>query len=394
MQALVETAKQFQEYEERYEANAASFSRLEQQFQQIQDSANQLQSLTEERLAALTTLNVELKARHYQGEQTLAEVKTLAEGLELQRAKIEQSLAAVETRHQVGGERSSQLAQTLHVMETLVDQLQARQSQLEQSLVTIEALLQDQGRRYAGREENWVSLRSLVEETADRQAQTEKVLSVMQATQHAEKGLIAHFEKSLNTVRSVGVELEKRQAQFELALASMKATGSDATNINLQSVGAVRGMMQDLGDRQAAMQALIGEVQQAAFRANEQLTRVDEQIAKLEKASAQALEGAQAAEALAARALEKAAAQPTAVTMRPEDEQQASLDFQTFLERCEQDVRAGTEQRGKLQAQLRAALEDLPGHAEPAIQKFVEQSRARLEQIWTGWLQPREQRVI
>lgn len=210
MEAVVETAKHFQEFEDRYRANEASFNQIQHQFQQMQEGAAQLQSLTEERLAALSGLNVELKVRHSQGEQTLAEVRSLVEEMKAQQARLEQGLSTSETRHQLDAERSGQLAQTLGVVEALVEKLQGRQSQLEQSLVAVKTLIRDQDKRQARREDALSEVRSVAEQVADREAQTEKALGVLQSTQQAEKGLITHFEKALNTVRSMVVELEKR----------------------------------------------------------------------------------------------------------------------------------------------------------------------------------------
>ncbi len=90
VETVVESARRLQELEEHYQANEASFGAIRQQFQQIQESATQLQSLTEERLADLITLNVELKARHASGEQTLDEVKAWLDKLKAQQAKTEQ----------------------------------------------------------------------------------------------------------------------------------------------------------------------------------------------------------------------------------------------------------------------------------------------------------------
>src|SRR5713101_6687959 len=95
-EAIVETAKHLHELEEHYRTNESSFGRIQEQFQQIQESSTQLQSLTEERLAAMNALNIELKARHSQGEQALAGVKSALE-------ECQQALAEGQTRTQAEG---------------------------------------------------------------------------------------------------------------------------------------------------------------------------------------------------------------------------------------------------------------------------------------------------
>lgn len=397
MEAVVETAKRFRRYEEQYRSNEEGFARLQQEFQQIRDTATHLNSLAEERLAALSSLNIELKARHAQGEQTLAETQALLAEIRQLQPKFEQGLAALESRQQVDGGQTAQLAQTVAVVQSLVEQLQARQSQLEQSLVTVETLINDVGKRSADRAGDWNSLQKLAEQTAERQAQSEKALTIIQNTQQAEKGVTSHFEKSLNTVRTMAVEFDKRLAQVELSLNAIKASGSDATAINLQSVDTARRLIEDLGERHATLQALIDHVQQTAAQAAEQAAKVDGQVGRLEKTSSQALEEARAAGVKAAKALEKAEQPATAggvaVVAPPENQEQASTDFHGFLQRCYQEHTAAVDRQNQLQAQTRAALRDLPSLAENAVQKFSEQAGKRLEQLWSGWLQPREQRV-
>ncbi len=397
LDAVVETAKRFRRYEEQYQANEAAFDRLQQQFTQMLETAGHLHSLTEERLAAVSALMVELKARHSQGEQALADARDLIEQVKLLQPKLDQDLAALGTRQQVDSERTIQLAHTLDVVQALVEQLQTRQGQLEQSLMTLDTLLRDQGKRNGDRDGDWNGVRGLAEQVAERQAQCEKALSIIQNTQQAEKGVISHFEKSLNTVRTMAVELEKRVGQVEVSLAAIKANGSDASNINLQSVEAARRLMEDLGERQATLQTLIDQAQQTAANAAEQVARVDEQVNRLEKTSALALEAAQSAAQKAAQALDQAAqaaASPApAIVAAPDDPEQAATDFQGFLQRCQEDHQAALDRNNQLQAQMRAALKDLPAMGESAIQKFFEQGRSRLEQIVNNWFQHREQRV-
>jgi hypothetical protein len=395
VEAIVEAGKHLRELEQRYQANEAAFSGIRQNFQQIQESAGELQSLTEERLAALSSLNVELKARHAQGEQTLYEVKQLLEQAKIQQSRVEQAMAASETRQQADAGRIAELGQMQQVIEALVEQLQTKQAQMEQSLMTVQAVLQDQAMRLSERESALGAVKSLAEQTAEKQAQADKALTLLQNTQQAEKSLIAHLEKSLNTVRTMTVDFEKRLAQTEIVLASMKASGSDATMIGLQSVDAVRELMQDLADRQSAMQALLEEVQKTALRAADDAGSVSDQLLRLQKASAEALQGAQLAQAAASEALQKVsqASAPPAAAATPE-QQQAAAGFEQFLHKCAREHQAAVEQQGRLQAQLRKAVEDLPAQAEPAIQKFLEQSRARIEQMWSNWFQHREQRVV
>lgn len=197
MEAMLEAAKGFQEFEERYLANEAGFQSMQQQFRQMQEGAGQLQSLAEERLAALANLNVELKARYSQGEQVLADVRAAVE-----EAKAWQ--AAAEKSRQCETERVSQLAQMLEVMQALVDKLQNRQAQIEQSLVAVEALSKDQGKRNGD-----------AENLTQRQDQLEKALANVEATKQAEKSLFTHFEKTLNGLKGRVSELERRPAPQE-----------------------------------------------------------------------------------------------------------------------------------------------------------------------------------
>ena len=350
VEALAETSKLFQDHEERYEANEAAF-------QQIQESANQMQSLVEERLAVLNALSVELKSRQAEAIARLEEIK-------LHQGQAEQGPVVADARRQV-----EQLGQTLGVIQTLVEQLQGRQSQVEQSLLTANTMLQDHAKRLAEHEGEWETLRGLTQQAADRQEQTDKALGAIQATQQAEKNLLSHLEKSLNTVRSMAVDLEKRLAQVEISIASMKATGSDATMIGLQSVDAVRGLMQDLAERQSTMQALLDDVLQKA-------NRIDQQVAEVQKTGTEA-------QALAAQALEKASQPvtaavtvPVATVLAPEH----LAEFDQFLARCEQQNKEALDKR------LREATDG-------ELQKFLEQSNTRLEQGWSNWLEPREQQI-
>lgn len=348
MEAVLDAAKQVQEFESRYQANEAGFRQIEQQFRQMQEGNGQMQSLAEERLAAMSSLNVELKARHSQGEQTLAEVRALVDGLKAQ-------------LHQRGADRSAELAQTLGVLQALVEKLQERQSQMEQSLVTIEALAREQEKHWAEQQAALGGVRAVAEKTAEWQAQAEMTLGMLQATQQAEKGLIAHFEKSLNTVRSMVVEMEQRQAKVELGMVSIKATGSDATMINQQTVGAVAGLMKDIGDRQSAMTTMIEEARQLATQALER--------------------------SMAAPGTAPAGTGPPSTLPAPEVQAQAAAQFQQFLAQCESQHQAAVERENELLAHWRQTLDKLPSHAEASAQKCLEQSNARLDQLWSQWLQ-------
>lgn len=361
-EAIVETARHLHEIEEHYHANEASFTRLQEQFQQIQESATQLQSLTEERLAAVNSLNTELKARHSQSEQALAEVKSVLE-------ECKKALAEGENRSQADGDRSSQLAQTVAVIRTIVEQLQSRQSQLEQSQIAAEALIADLGKRN-GEQAEWKTLRNLVEQISERQGQGEKALSAVQASQQAEKGLLEHFEKSLNGFWISAADLEKRQAQIELTLASFKANGNGDAAVQLQSLDTVRGLMQDVGNRQTALQGLIEEVQNTVTRTAEQAAQVGQQIVEVQKTSLQAIAESEAAGAMAAKAMEQ---NSFLESLRgPEGDPAAAANFQRFLERCEEAHKAAiTEHKAKLDAefqeQVQQALERVNKEQRPPI---------------------------
>src|SRR5713226_8953516 len=64
VETLVDTAKHLQELENHYRANESAFARIQEQFQQMQEASGHLQSLSEERLASLSALTVEIKVRH------------------------------------------------------------------------------------------------------------------------------------------------------------------------------------------------------------------------------------------------------------------------------------------------------------------------------------------
>ncbi len=198
MEAMLEAAKRFQDFEGRYLANEAAFQQMQQQFRQMYDNAAQLQSLAEERLASLSNLNVELKARHAQGEQLLTEVKTLLEAAKACQARVEQASGAVEK----GNQGAAQLAQTLGVVQTLVDKLQTRQANLEQSLLATDTLIRDHGKRQGGDDPA----------TTQRQNQLEKTVTVLEATQQAEKSLLSQFEKAISSLKARVGDLERRPA--------------------------------------------------------------------------------------------------------------------------------------------------------------------------------------
>ena len=405
MEAVVETAKRFQEFEQRYQANQASFERIQVEFRQMQDGTVQLQSLAEERLAALANLNVELKARHSQGEQTLAEVRALQE--EIKASGAERRLDA---------DRAGQLVQTQAVLEALMGKIQERQAQLEQSLVATQALIEDQGKQGAARDEALAGVRGLTEGIRDRQESLDKAVAALHGAQQAEKGLMAHFEKSLNTVRTMVVEIERRQGQTELNVAAIKAMGGDATAVNQHAVGAVAELMNDIGERQSAMLAQIEEIrqtanqngkatasdaaavkQQAAGAVAEAMKDVGERhsvmLAQIEEIRHTANQSAEKA----GQALEKAAqasvnGTAAVVAVAPGSPQEA-IDFQQFSKRCDADHKQALERESKLQTQWRKAVEAFPSRAEAVVQKHLEQSQGRMDQAVTGWLQQREQRV-
>jgi hypothetical protein len=292
---------------------------------------------------------------------------------------------------------------------------------LEQSLVAVQTLIEDHGKRSNAQDQVWHSVRSLSEQIADRQGQVEKALSVVQATQEAEKGLIAHFEKVLGAVRARMADLETRQAQAELNVAALKPAGGDTPAINETALAAVQELMREVKERQSesekewaalsslhqqlqdgqarteqmlgATMTLVEEVQKAAARASEQVTRVEEN-------SAQAIEAARSAQALAAQALEKANEIPGPSEIPPgaelsgEQQQELTEGFQQFLKRCETEHKSLLEQEGRIQTQLRIALESFPARTEAAVNKFLEQSRTRVEQSCLSWLQHRERRIV
>jgi chromosome segregation ATPase len=307
MEAMLEAAKRFQEFEERYLANEESFQQMQQQFRQMQDNAAQLQSLAEERLAALSGLSVELKARQAHGDQALAEVRELVEAAKACQSRIEQAAASVEGRHQVEADRNGQLAQTLAVVQALVEKLQNRQAQIEQSLLAVESLVKDQAKK---KDDNGGA--------EQREARVEKALATLEAAQEVEKGLLAHFEKTLGVLKARVNELEKRPAGNGTAEAPAAA--------------------------------------------------VSELMAKVEEVR-QSLQGA--------------------VAGTPQSDE----EFRKFLARCEEAHKAALEREEKLTAQWRKTIDSLPGRAEAAIQRFLDQNQSRLDQTLQTWVQQREQRA-
>lgn len=362
VETLVDTAKHLQELEDHYRANEGSFARIQDQFQQMQEASGHLQSLTEERLADLSALNVELKVRHSQGEQVLAGIQATLGELKLQQAKLDQDLASTETRFQGDADRSAQLGQTVEVLRALVEQLQGRQAQLEQSFVAIEALARDFSKR-SERDPNWADLQNLAEQTAERQARIEKALSALQEARQTEKGVIAHIEKSLNTVRSAVVDLEKRLSQFELSVAAVQANGSEAAVIN-QSVDTVRALLQDLADRQSALQARVDQAEEAALRAVEQSVQVGQPNGNRPSADDPAFAAAIA-----------------------EGRQKASEDFQQLIEHCQAEHQAVLQQ-------CQAAFDGLPEQAHAEMREFLDSRRAEVEGNWLEWLRQQEERVL
>lgn len=362
-EAFADTARRFQEYEDRYRISQVAFGQIQQQFQQMQQTAAQTQTAGEERLAALNALNVELKVRHSQGEQVLGEVRALLEAVKERQQNWAQNADA---------EQMAAAARAAGAMETLAKQIEERQTSLEQALQAVEGMQQEQGKRYVEQQEVLSEVRNLAYQVADRQAQADKAFSIFNATHEAERGLLAHFEKSLDAVRSMTAETQKRQAQMELALGSVK-TGGDAGTVNEKAL--------------APLRALIEQVQQAvASAAQESATKC-----------AQAIEAAQAAQQVATQALEKAGEAPLVAPIAdptPEDRQKANVTFQQFMARCQADHKSALEMESRLQTQVRGTIESLPSRTEGVVQKFLEQSKARIEQIVSGWLQHREQRML
>ena len=393
LEGVVETAKRFHEFEERYRTNETAFAQIQQKFQQMQEGATHLQSMSEERLASLNGLSVEMKARHSQGEQTLGEMRKVLDEIRAQQKAAEQAGG------QAQAAKAAEVAQTVGVVQSLVNKLQERQGKLEQSLLALDALAKDQGRRGADREKALGEIRSSTDAVADRQVRSEKALSAVQAAQQADKNLIAHLEKALNTVRTMAVDLEKRQAQLEATVAALKTNGGDAA-ANNHTVDAVSKLLHDIGDRQSAMMSLVEETRQSAAKNSEEVARVDQQLSRLDKAAAQAQEGAKAARDLASQALEKAAAAPAVavpagpiIQMDPKEQEKLALDFKAFVSRCEADHKAALERETKIEAQLRKTLEILPSRGESAMQKFLEQGQGRVEKTVNGWLHQHGQRV-
>ena len=321
MEAMLDAAKRFQDFERGYLANEAAFGQMQQQFRQMYDNAAQLQSLAEERLASLSNLNVELKARHAQGEQLLSDVKTLLEEARACQNRAEQAAGNVEK----GNHGTAELAQTLGVVQSLVDKLQTRQANLEQSLVATETLIKDQSKRQGGDDQ-----------VTQRQDHLEKTLTSLQATQQAEKSVLTHFEKTVSALKARVGDLERRPAT--------KGGGS-----NEQPAAAV-----------AELTAKLEELR--------------EQTAKAQELSAQALEKATAAASAAPAPAEGV------VAATPEE-------IRKFLAACE-------ERENKLTAQWRKAIDSLPTRADGAIQRFLEQNQARMEQSLNAWMQQREQRSV
>jgi chromosome segregation ATPase len=360
VETLVDTAKRLQELEDHYRANESAFAHMQEQFRQMQEASGHLQSLTEERLASLSALSVEMKVRHSQGEQVLGEIKATREELKNQQAKVEQSLGATDARLQVDADRSSQIGQTLEVLRALVEQVQGRQSQLEQSFVAIEALARDSQR--SERDPSRDDLQHLAEQTTERQARIERALSALQEARQGEKGMVAHLEKSLNTVRSAVVDLEKRQSQMELSVAAVKANGSDAAVIN-QSVDTVRALLQDLAERQSALQTRVDHAEETALRAAETSTQAAHQ-----------------------NGTQLSADHPAIAAAVDQTRQDLSEDFQQLIEQCHADYQSVLQQ-------YQAAFADLPQQAHAEMQHFLDGRRAQVEGSWQEWLREQEERI-
>jgi len=435
MDALGDTARKFQEFEDRYRTNEASFQQIQQRFQQMQDSTSQMHSLAEERMAGLNALNVELKVRHSQGEQTWQETQSLLGEIRAQQTQWEKRLAGGDGQKKAEAERAKQLADAVRAVEGLAKRLDGRQAQLEASLkavqeqqtrweqtlalggppaasvsavearaealegrqaqvegsvTALQARAEEHGQRYIDHEKILSAARDLAHQVGDRVAQAEKTVSILQATTEAERALVGHFEKSLEAARSTAAEMQRRQAEMEAAMRALKASGSEAPAASEKAVAALRGQ--------------IDQAHQAAARAAEQaqqaVAQAAEKAASLEQKAQQALESAQSAQKLAAEAMAKAAEKPAeggvpipVAKLSPEDQKKAGNDFQHFLTRCHTDHKNLVEQTSRLQTQTRMTLEGLPSKADGAVQKFLELGRGQLEQSWNQWVQSRDKKV-
>jgi len=428
MEAMLEAAKRFQDFEGRYLANEAAFQQMQQQFRQMYDNAAQLQSLAEERLASLSNLSVELKARHSQGEQILTEVKALLEEAKACQSRVEQASGAVEK----GNQDAAQLAQTLGVVQTLVDKLQTRQANLEQSLLATETLIRDQGKRQGGDDQ-----------VTQRQDQLEKALTALEATRQAETNLFSQFEKTVSSLKARVGDLERRPGpkvggSSGQAAAAVAEWTAKLEEVREQAAKAQELSTQALEKASAAVSAAPtptggsnGQAAAAVAEWTAKLEEVREQAAKAQELSTQALEKASAAvsaaapnggsggqpaaavaewtakleelreqtakaQELSAQALEKASAAAAAASAAPPPVEGAVApeEFRKFLARCEEDYKAALELENKLAAQWRKALDGLPSRADGAIQRFLEQNQPRLEQSLAAWMQQREQRGV
>ncbi|MBI3665986.1 MAG: hypothetical protein HY236_07135 [Acidobacteria bacterium] len=419
MEAFVETAKRVQEFEDRYRTNEAAFERIHQQYQQMQESAGQLQALTEERLAALSTLNVELKVRHSKGEQALEEAHNLLAEVKAQQARWEQEMAALGSQRQADADRSAQAAQTLGVVQALAEQVQNRQAQLEQSQVALRALIEEQGKRVNDHEKVFQSFRNLGGRLTERQAQVEKTVGVLTATQEAEKSLLARFEKTLGTAKARSAEIEQRQAQIEQTLAALQKQSSGGSAGRAETLAAVEGLTKECKQLQAesekigaAVKTLQQQFAQGQAYGEKMWSGAMAQIEEVHKTAAQAagrssgveekcsrlLEEIQSAQSLAKQALEKAeavaVAPPAPIQLSPQDQEKAANDFRNLLARWTQEHQRSLENETRLQTQMRMALEGLPARAETSLSKFLEECRGRVEQLLNGWLESRGQHMM
>ena len=442
MEAMAEAAKRFEDFDQTYQANQAAFAQMQQQFHLIQQAAAEMNSAGEERIAALSAVNMELKVRHSQGEQTLQEVRALIQQIEARQVESEQKRAWSERQNHYDAEAAAHMSEALSSLQALVEQLQAQQAglaqgvaavqaqqqqweelwkaaetrwrssegqwrdsaeksesaartaaaveseleqgrqrhaQVEQSLAALQGAMQEQGQRYVDHEKILGTVRSLCHQVADRQAQVEKNATVLSATVEAEKGLIGHFEKSLDAVRSMAAEMRKRQAEIEVALNNLKASGREPAAGGDKANGAV------------AAPGIVEEVKKAAAALNDRMSAMEKKWVK-------AVEAAEAARQMAAKALEKgtapAAAVPVPVVeMSPEDKKKASSEFQKFLSQCQADYKAALEQQSKLTAQIKTALDAVPARAEEAAKKAGAEGRAHLEEVWKQFVHHHEHSV-
>jgi len=263
--------------------------------------------------------------------------------------------------------RHSQGEQALGAVTTQLEAIKTQQGRWERSRESWKARQGGDAERWTGLEETLAALRTLAERLQARQSQLEQALANLEGLAKQQSQRFLDQEQSLRQTQKQCEQVADRQRQAELSLAASTPGNGDAAGASESTLAVMRGLVEQFEQTcdetrqiQETVKTLAGRVEQAAA----------------DGISRNFADPGSARSELSGEAAEK-----------------ASAGFRHFLEQCEEEQKAAREQQNKLQTQFRVTLEGLPSMAEAAVNRFQDQSRTRLEQMWLAWAEQRQQHL-